>query len=279
MNPKASHATEPKARKSALLSLATSVAGAIGILFGLFVLLFLLALGTQFGGTQVLFELIGGFVFFLKAKVPLISPNPATWVPGVAALVLAAVGIHLFLRPWAVKRGKRWPVGNSLALAAVIPVLFVIAFLVPGILLQVQGLSGTRWFYREQGKGHSSAQELVKGYQIAAFEYAVDHDDKFPETEAELPVSSWIRSLRDSDDRGRHYWDRDLPREPVIYLGAGLTIESEGSLALAISPPFSGHEGRARYVATIGSEVILIRADEADAWIQRSLDARQASSP
>ncbi|WP_265594476.1 hypothetical protein [Haloferula sp. BvORR071] len=119
-----------------------SIFWAVVILVGLVVALFLLALGSQFGATQLLFRLLVGFWFFLATNLPLISTNAATWVPGLAAFGLAVVGIHVFLRPWAVKKGKRWPVGNSLALGAVIPVLFVIAFLVPGILLQLQGLSG-----------------------------------------------------------------------------------------------------------------------------------------
>ncbi|WP_265594475.1 hypothetical protein [Haloferula sp. BvORR071] len=105
--------------------------------------------------------------------------------------------------------------------------------------------------------------------------YSLDHDGKFPETVAELPVDSGIRYLQDLEKRGQHYWDRDMPHESVIYLGGGLTTDSDASLALAISPPFSGSHGRERCVATIVGEVKSIPADEADLWIQRSLEARR----
>ena len=64
------------------------------------------------------------------------------------------------------------------------------------------------------------------------------------------------------------------PPELPIYFGAGLDIDSEPGLPLLISARFPRRGGFSRYVATIGGELIMIRDEEADVWIQRALDAR-----
>lgn len=76
-----------------------------------------------------------GFARFLMHNIPAMTPNTATWVPGLAAFILAVAVAHFLLaRP--LRRGFGvWRVSHTLTLAMFLPLLFATAFLVPGILL------------------------------------------------------------------------------------------------------------------------------------------------
>lgn len=82
---------------------------------------------------------------FLVANLSEISVNPDILVPGVAAFVLATLATHRMLAGFHQRRGKHWPFSNTCCLAALLPVLFIIAFLVPGIILHLQLLFGEEW--------------------------------------------------------------------------------------------------------------------------------------
>ena len=73
---------------------------------------------------------------------------------------------------------------------------------------------------------------------------------------------------RDLIDLAR-YIRTSLPREPFIYLGAGLTMSSDGNLPLCISPPYREDGENFRQVATLDGKTIQIRDEDVDEWIDR----------
>ena len=89
-----------------------------------------------------------GFARFLSRNVPAMTSNAATWIPGLAAFILALVVAHfLFVRPLRRKLGV-WRFSHTLSLALFLPLLFATAFLVPGILLHAIALAkGEPWFH------------------------------------------------------------------------------------------------------------------------------------
>lgn len=105
-----------------------------------------LHLSSPFGGYDLIFErFIGGFWFFLRDSLPAISFDAGTWGPGVAALLLAMIFAHRFFAAWAVRTNRYWSCATSFCLVLVVPVLFVISFIVPGVLLQWEMLRQVVW--------------------------------------------------------------------------------------------------------------------------------------
>ncbi len=100
----------------------------------------LLALAAAFPQTGLLHHLVFGFVRFLWRNLPRMSVNPDVWAPGVAAFALAGVILHFPAARWASRRGIFWNTGSSLAVAALLPVMFCTAFLVPGVILLLKML-------------------------------------------------------------------------------------------------------------------------------------------
>lgn len=114
---------------------------------GLFLTANLLAIFAPFDGYDlVLLELITGFWFFLSRNLPSMSWDVGTWGPGLGAFLLATVFSHRFLARWAARTNRHWNFGTSLCLALMVPVLFVISFIVPGVLLQLEVLRQVPWF-------------------------------------------------------------------------------------------------------------------------------------
>ena len=85
----------------------------------------------------LLLSAIGSY-HFLTANLPRISVNADTLIPGIAAFVIATLAAHLMIAAYHRKRGRRWPFSNTCCLAALLPILFIIAFLVPGVILQLK---------------------------------------------------------------------------------------------------------------------------------------------
>jgi len=119
----------------------------IGIYTLLIVLMFLVAvLSPSFSGNDLIFQsLLFGFVPFLKNNIQSISWNAATWGPGLGAFLVAVVFVHRWLGRWALRTGRPWSFVTSFCLVSLVPVLFVISFLVPGVLLQWEALRETVW--------------------------------------------------------------------------------------------------------------------------------------
>lgn len=86
-----------------------------------------------------------GFYQFLAVNLPRISVNADTLIPGIAAFAIATLAAHRMIAACYRKRGKHWPLSNTCCLAALLPVLFIIAFLVPGVILSVKLLVGESW--------------------------------------------------------------------------------------------------------------------------------------
>jgi hypothetical protein len=86
-----------------------------------------------------------GCYLFLAANLPVISVNADILVPGIAAFVVATLAAHRMLAGFHQRRGRHWPFSNTCCLAALLPICFIIAFLVPGIILHVELLAGELW--------------------------------------------------------------------------------------------------------------------------------------
>lgn len=116
------------------------------ICVGLIVMVNLLYMLSPFGGYDLLFgELIGGFWFFLRENLPAMSFDAGTWGPGLGAFLLAMIGAHRFLTAWAARTNRHWSFATTFCLLLAVPVMFVISFIVPGVLLQWELLRQGIW--------------------------------------------------------------------------------------------------------------------------------------
>jgi hypothetical protein len=239
-------------------------------LVGVPLLLCLFVAGIYSGHSQAALRFLGGFYFFLRENLPRISTNAATWVPGVIAFFLGVAAMHLFFRSWAERKGRLWQLGTSFALASIIPIFFVIAFLVPGVLLQVRVLSSDpEWFHREVSTSDSMVRHDMQLIATRLYDYAAENDGQFPDALED--------ALSDDDkDSFSADWSPLRPSEPFIYLGGGLSDTSDPGLPLLISRQLVGRSGGLeRKMLTIGNEMRVIPAEAAEEWITRSLKARR----
>lgn len=97
------------------------------------------------GTVLIVWRFLTGFVAFLTKNLPAISWNAATWGPGVGAFLIAVVFVHRWLGRWAARTGRPWSFATSFCLVSLVPVLFVISFIVPGVLLQWEALREVVW--------------------------------------------------------------------------------------------------------------------------------------
>lgn len=98
------------------------------------------------GGYHQLFErFIAGCWFFLRDNLPAMSFDAGTWGPGLGAFLLATILAHRFLKAWAARTHRYWSFITSFCLALILPVLFVISFMVPGVLVQWEMLRQVVW--------------------------------------------------------------------------------------------------------------------------------------
>lgn len=105
-----------------------------------------LIFSDPFSGNDLILEhLLFGFVSFLKNNIPAISWNAATWGPGLCAFVITVAFVHRWLGGWAKRTGRTWSFATSFCLVLLVPVLFVISLLVPGVLLQWEALREVVW--------------------------------------------------------------------------------------------------------------------------------------
>jgi len=216
------------------------------------------------GFLDAAFHIVGGFWFFLDEKLPAITSDAGTWGPGLAAWLVALALGHRFLRDWAQARGFQWRVTTTTCLGLLLPVLFAISFIVPGILLQVNGLRKVRWFEREVHNAAAIKMEL-RNLTLACAGFAnLSADGKYPDSLDALAEPEFM-SLRFLNI-GR---DNELPPEPFTYLGTGYTRDTSGDALLAISPWFQDRGTWQRMVVTIDGTMIVIRDDEVDAWLDR----------
>ncbi len=133
----------------------------VGIAFAaVLALLFVFVQLINSGFDEVIVHLFGGFFFFLRENLAKLSTDSATWVPGLAAFGLALVIAHRFLRQHAASRNRKWSFITTACLGLFLPILFAVAFIVPGALLQVKSLAAEPWFERSSSPpGHDTPPE------------------------------------------------------------------------------------------------------------------------
>jgi hypothetical protein len=90
---------------------------------------------------DALFHLLFGFAFFLEKNLARMNINADTLVPGCVAYGLVVLLLHWKLRLLCQKRGLTWSFYSSILVGLLLPALFGISFLVPGVMLQLQGLT------------------------------------------------------------------------------------------------------------------------------------------
>jgi hypothetical protein len=116
------------------------------LLLGFGILLLLMEFWFPFGGYDLLLLHFGaGFWFFLSENLPAMSSDAGMWGPGLGAFLLATAFVHRFLAAWAARTSRHWSFATTFCLALIVPVLFVIAFIVPGVLLQWEILRQAHW--------------------------------------------------------------------------------------------------------------------------------------
>lgn len=226
------------------------------------------------GFDEVILRLLGGFYFFLKENVSRISSNTDTWVPGIGAFFLALVISHRILRSFLSSRNQSWSIIQTICLGAFLPILFIIAFIVPGMLLQMKSLTGITWFEKSSNKT-AWMRMTLRNIAQACHVSAVEHPNQsFPESldavDEDL-VSTHLLRMPSTNP--------SLPVEPPIYLGAGFSQNSPGGRALLISPPFLKGQTYVRIVITRDVESIEIPAESAEVWIDEVLNERKATAP
>lgn len=230
----------------------------IGILlFLLLGILFVFPLGGAF--LSLVFRLVAGPVYFLSRNLPAISVNADVWIPGVLAFLVAVGVTHGLALRSAAKRGRRWPVSATVALSAVLPLLFSIAFLVPGILLQGKMLINAGKLFESKGRGSERAANMV---------FARNH-------------MQWIAHLM--NEKGREKYPDTLLSEEMpssghdlIYPAAGMPVPLDGSFPLIISPPYRDAQGvMRRWLFTADYESREIPAEDLDVWLEKSIELRK----
>jgi hypothetical protein len=222
---------------------------------------------------EIIWHLATGFFRFLQTNLRKISSDAGTWGPGLACFLLAIVVIHWFGAMWARRRNRTWRISNAIAFGMLLPLLFVISFLVPGAMLQIGSLRQGNWF---QGSRSDKAFKVIPARNIAQAAHAwanLEGTDQFPSTAAIIAKGF----LSESEFRPQSFGEN--PGEPPLYLGAGLTTKSDPSLPLVISDVYSRKQIPHRTIITVGSEFVEIRPEEVDAWVARAMAARERAKP
>jgi hypothetical protein len=250
-----------------LLRLAWASAMAIAVLLAL---LFVLALLINSGFDDVILHLLGGFLFFLRENLARISTDSATWAPGLVAFCLALAIAHRFLHSYAVRTNRSWSFITTICLGSALPVLFVVAFIVPGVMLQVKSLAQVPWFERSSSLPAMVRLSLRNIAQACHYLAATHPDGRFPDS-----LEAIDEELIPADNRFMPSPGTDVPQEPPVYLGSGFTLDSPPGQALLISPPFRKRQTDIRIVITRGGVTLEIPAAEAEAWIDRVLDEKK----
>ena len=93
---------------------------------------------------EALFHLVFGFVYFLERNVGRMNFNADTLVPGCIAYGLVILLLHWTLRRLCRKRGRAWNLYSSFLVGLLLPAVFGISLLIPGVMLQLQELAAGR---------------------------------------------------------------------------------------------------------------------------------------
>jgi hypothetical protein len=241
---------------------------------GLVVLSIIVPAGWIEASFEILWHLATGFVRFLQTNLRKISSDADTSGPGLACFLLAIVMIHWLGVTWSRRRETTWRTSNSVAFGMLMPLLFMISYLVPGAILQVGSLKQGAWFQRSRSDGAFKLMHARNIAQAAHVWATTEGGDRFPPSIATI-VSADILG----EDTFRPQSSGENPGEPPLYLGAGLTTKSDPALPLVISDAYSRKQILYRRIITVGSEVVEIQAEEVDEWIAKAMAAREGSKP
>jgi hypothetical protein len=91
---------------------------------------------------EALYHLLFGFVFFLGRNLQRMNFNWDTLAPGLAAYVAALFVLHWSLGKFCRARSREWSLLSSFVVALLLPALFGLTFIVPGVILQIEKLAG-----------------------------------------------------------------------------------------------------------------------------------------
>jgi hypothetical protein len=146
-----------------------------------------------------------------------------------------------------------------------LPVLFALAFVVPGILFHARSLAEEPMMQRSRGSDAILRNQLENFWMFAQDSALENKDGKFPETMDAYFSDSKPNALRRHDRQSSD----DPPPEPPIYLGNFLNHNSDPELPLAITGPFL-HKGYPhRLVINIAGNITLIRDQDTHNWIRK----------
>ena len=93
---------------------------------------------------DLLFHLLFGFVIFLERNFARVNYNLDTLVPGLVAYGFVIMLLHRKLLQFCRTRGRTWSFRSSIQVAMLLPAVFCISLLIPGIMLQLQELAANR---------------------------------------------------------------------------------------------------------------------------------------
>ncbi len=93
---------------------------------------------------DILYHFLFGFVCFLERNLGRMNFNADTLVPGCIAYGLVVLLLHWKMRRLCRKCGRAWSFGSSFLVVLLLPAVFGISFLVPGVMLQLQALAAGR---------------------------------------------------------------------------------------------------------------------------------------
>lgn len=250
-------------RRIGILFLGFLASGAVFLVLTLFI-----GMAGGFGMLEIIWRLLTGFIPFLQVNLPRISSDAGTWAPGLAAFGLALVVGHYFLRGWARKRNRPWSAGSTLCAGLVLPLLFAISFLVPGVLLQVEMLGKMKWFDRERGK--AMVVHHMRSLNLAVCLRDTDGNaEKFPDWPEELTpdeLKDWNALAQSDRENGK-------PHEAPVYLGRWVTWKSAADMPLLISPAHREGGKLVRQVLKVDGGIVQIPAEDVDAWIDKAMAA------
>lgn len=88
-----------------------------------------------------LYHLLFGFVFFLCRNLQRMNLNWDTLAPGLTAYGMVVLLLHWGLRRFCRIRSREWSFLSSFVVALLLPAVFGISYLVPGVILHLGELA------------------------------------------------------------------------------------------------------------------------------------------
>lgn len=196
------------------------------VLLVLFLVSFLFAAGLL----EVPFRLLLGWAPYLVHVVPQTQVNMELLLCSLGALALGMIGMQWLMSR--LRAPQRWPWRWTLTWCAMLVVMFSTSIAAVGIVHQAAWLFRLPVWIEWSGMG-TQIKTMMNAKQVvlAARQYASAHDDKFPESCAEMMPEI----VTDS----RIFWvsvDKNMPLEPLVYAGAGLRDSDHGDWPVVWSP-------------------------------------------